>query len=320
MKKTNNWKLIALLGILVVIFMALRIFRSPKLESNLPAVLTKIDSVKVTEIVILSARERARDIRIVRVGKRWDLIQGDRKGRIEQGGGVNALRLLMNLKPQRIVSKKREKWNDFNVGDSSGTHVKVMAGNSTEADLWIGRAGFTQMPGPGGQFGGESFTHVRLNGEDEVYTVEGFLEAQFNRGFNDWRDKSFTRLNRDSVNRITFRYPADSSFVLEKKNGKWTSDSALADSAAVTSYLNGLQYKNLSGFADTPPVGEAPVVIIFGQNARTVAKLEAWISPGSWSLRSSLQPDTFFSSPGLYELKDVFKGKKELLGQLPKKK
>lgn len=320
MKKANNWKLIALLGGLVAIFVALRIFRSPKLESTLPDILTKIDTVKVTEIVILPARERASDIRIVRVGKRWDLKQGDRAGRMERGGGVNALRLLMNLKPQRIVSKKREKWNDFNVGDSSGTHVRVMAGNSTEADLWIGRAGFTQVPGPGGQFGGESFTHVRRNGEDEVYTVEGFLEAQFNRGFNDWRDKSFTRLKRDSVNKITFRYPADSSFVLEKKNEKWMSGMESGDSTAITSYLNGLQYKNLSGFADTPPVGEAPAVIIFEQNARTVAKVEAWISPGLWTLRSSLQPDTFFSSPGLAEVKDVFKGQKELLGQLPKKK
>ncbi|MBY0435815.1 MAG: DUF4340 domain-containing protein, partial [Cyclobacteriaceae bacterium] len=207
MKNANNLKLIALLGGLVLIFVAIRVFRSPSLESNLPKTLATIDSTKVTAIIIKSPRAQS-EIKLARSGKRWELKSGDRTGRLEQGGAITALRSLMDLQPQRIVSKRKEKWNDFQVGDSTGTRVTVMEGDDVEADLWIGKTGFTPAPGNNGQFGGSGFTHVRLNGENEVYTVDGFLEGQFNRGFNDWRDKRFTRLLRDSVDKIVFRYPA----------------------------------------------------------------------------------------------------------------
>ena len=184
-----------------------------------------------------------------------------------------------------------------------------MAGSSAEADLWVGRTGFSQ--GSGGMFAG-GFTYVRVQGQNEVYAVEGFLEGQFNRAFNDWRDKSFARFKRDSTNKITFRYPADTSFVLEKKNGKWACGTEFVDSAAVSSYLSGLEYKNISGFSEVTPSGEALAVITFEKDARIMAKIEAWPSSGSWILRSSLQPDTFFTS-GATDTKDVLKGRSELV-------
>ena len=304
MKNASPWKLAALLGGLVLVFAAVKIFRSPTLEGNLPEYLTKIDSAAVTELIVSAPKTNYEEVRLVKSGG-WKLKQGDISLRAEQGAGVNAVRMLMDLKPMRVATKRKEKWNEFSVGDSTGTRVRVMRGGDTEADLWIGRAGFSQVPGQ--QYGGSTFTYVRLEGDTEVYAVDGFLEAQFNRSFNDWRDKSFLRLKRDSITRIRFRYPADSSFVLERVAGKWMMSNQPADSAAATSFLGAMEYRNVSSFSGNNPAGSPLMVISFEQEAKTLATVEAWPSEGNWTIRSSHQPDTFFEAD-VPTRRDVFVG------------
>ena len=309
MKKISHWKLIALFGALVVVFAAVRIFRSPMLEGNLPLRLTEIDSSKVTEFIIIPAKGMNEEVRVVR-SEGWKLKRGSETLRAEQGIATNTMRMLIGLRPDRVVSKKKSKWNDFQVGDSTGTHVKLMAGNTVMTNLWIGRSGFTQTPGQ--QYGGKSFTYVRLDGEEEVFAVEGFLDAQFNRRFDDWRDKSFMRLQRDSVDKVSFRYPADSSFILEKRMGNWMIGNQPADGAAVTAFLGGLEYKNMGSFAGQAPAGNAEIVVTLGNGNKQVGLIEAWPGMGSWIVRSAHQPDIFFSTEG-GAMKDITWGKKKFL-------
>lgn len=311
MKKISHWKLIALFGALLVIFTAVRIFRSPTLEGNMPDRLTDFDSARVTELIIVPARAVNEEVHFVRAGG-WKLKNGDQTLRAEQGAASNSLRMLMSLKPDRVVSKKKSKRNEFQVGDSTGTQIKVMAGNSVMANLWIGRSGFSQNPGQ--QYGGNSFTYVRLDGEEEVFAVEGFLDAQFNRRLDDWRDKSFMRLKRDSADKITFRYPADSSFVLEKGTGNWMIGNQQADEAAVGSFISGLEYKNLKTFADVVPAGNAGIVITIEKGTKIVGLIEAWPGVERWIVRGSHQSDTFFSTE-VGEMKDVTLGKKKFLSK-----
>ena len=309
MKNANNWKLVALFGGLALIFVAVRMFRSPLMEGNMPASLTDIDTAKVSELVIVPARQRDVEIRLVKTGK-WQLKKGDGNWRLDQGAAEGALRQLMSVKPKRMVTKKKSKWREFSVSDSTGTRVKVFSGSSVVADVWIGRSGFVQSAGQ--QFTGESYTFVRMNEEEEVYAVEGFLDGQFNRAFDDWRDKSFMRIKRDSINRIVFQYPADSSFKLEKRQGKWLMGSMLADSAAVASFLGGLEYRNLQPGDVTEPAGAPPIVATFGNDSRVMAKVEAWPGPSQWTLRSSHQPETYFNS-AFDAIKDILAGNKRFV-------
>ena len=96
MKKANNWKLIALFGVLVVIFVTTRIFLSPKLEGNLPTNLTDIDSAKVTELIIAPGKDRNGEIRLVRT-KKWKLQKGKITWRLEQGAGDRKIRVVTKI-------------------------------------------------------------------------------------------------------------------------------------------------------------------------------------------------------------------------------
>lgn len=292
MKKIDPWKLAVILLGLILVFIAVRKFRSPRLEGNLPATLTRIDTTAVTELMITPAKSRNTPVRIKRSGG-WKLMKGNQSLRLEQGAAANALRMLMELRPERMASKRKEKWDEYQVGDSTGTRIRVLADDEVLTDLIIGRSGFGQTASA--SYGGPAFTYVRIYGEPEVYAVGGFFDAQFNRPLNDWRDKSFTRIKKDSVTRISFRYPADSSFVIERREKNWMLGSESADSAAVKTYLSGLEYRNATSFADVTPAGNAPIVInVEGRKGKALAAIEVWPAETGWVARSSHQPETFF--------------------------
>lgn len=302
MKKTDPWKLAVVLLSLILVFIAVRKFRSPRLEGNLPSVLVELDTAKITEIIITPAKDRSQPVRLTRSGG-WKLMSGEQSLRLEQGAASSLLRVLAVLKPERMASKRQEKWDEFSVGDSTGTRVQVMAGSSVEADVLVGRSGFGQTPTQA--YGGPAFTYIRLKDEPEVYAIGGFLDAQFNRAVDDWRDKSFMRLKRDSVTRITFRYPADSSFVIEKIGGKWTSGGAPVDSMEVRSFLSGMEYRNGTAFAPVVPSGSPTISVTLEKGNSTLGTIEAWPGEGSWAVRTSHQPETFFSLDAAAR-KDVF--------------
>lgn len=311
MKKTDPWKLAVVLLSLILVFIAVRKFRSPRLEGNLPAVLVELDTAKITEIVITPAKDRSQPVRLARSGG-WKLMKGEQTLRLEQGAAASLLRVLTSLRPERVASKRKEKWDEFQVGDSTGTRVQVLAGTSVEADVLIGRSGFGQTPTQA--YGGPAFTYIRLQDEAEVYAISGFLDAQFNRAMDDWRDKSFLRVKRDSVTRVTFHYPADSSFVLEKIGGKWTMGGAPADSMEVRSFLSGMEYRNASAFAPAAPAGSPTVSVTLEKNNKTLGTIEAWPGEGSWAVRTSHQPETFFAIDAATR-KDVFASRARFAGK-----
>src|SRR5262245_54324919 len=115
MKNVNNWKLVAVFGILVLAFAGIRFFGSSRHTSNLPDQLTEIDSAKVTEIVISPAAYPGQEVRLIRVGN-WKLNRDGKDWRLEQGGGTNVLNMLMRLNPKKLATRKKEKWNEFNAG------------------------------------------------------------------------------------------------------------------------------------------------------------------------------------------------------------
>jgi hypothetical protein len=309
MKKVNPWKLAVIFLGLVVVFLAIKKFRSPGLESNLPRTVVEIDTARVTDLLITPAKGNRETVRITRSGG-WKLMKGEQTLRLEQGAAASALRMLTSLKPDRLATKRKEKWNEFSVGDSTGTRIQVMAGTSTLADLVIGRSGFGQSAT--GSYGGPGFTYVRLTDEPEVFTVDGFLDAHFNRPLDDWRDKSFLRLSKDSVDRMRFSYQGDSSFVIDKQSGKWMMSNTFADSTAILSYLSGMAYKNATAFAPAAPAGAPGATVIFEKSSKAVATVEAWPEGADWTVRSSHQPETFFRFDAA-AVKDFFAGKKRFM-------
>ncbi len=305
MKKLNNTWLIAALVVLVGAFFISRFFRAPGLESNLRQQLVQLDTAAITQLRVRPA-SGGEEISLQREGVNWKVTQGSKSAFADRSAVNAALSSLSALKPLRMVSRKKDKWNDFQVGDG-GTQVAVYEADRQESNLHIGKTNFVQNQQGG--FGG-AYTYVRVGDEDEVYAIDGFLESSFNRTYSDWRNKNFLRVSRDAVSKITFTYPADSSFVLEKKDSVWVVNGQPAAIAPVDTYLGHLAFKNLNSFADDfQPTGAAPVTIKVEARGGPLETIEGWPLPnGQWAFRSTQQP-VIFTSESSSAIQDLLRGK-----------
>ena len=324
MKKLNNKTLILIFVALVGVFVLVRLFRTPALESNLKKELVTVDTSKVTLIKVWPSSEKGGEIQFVKGPMRWTMKKRDKQYNIEQGSANSLMSYMVKLTPQKMVTRKKEKWNDFQVGDSS-TRVQFLADGEVLADVRIGRVGFDQNEmqrmqqqqqqfGGGGGFGG-AFTYVRLDGEDEVYTVEGFLNSSFDRSLNDWRDKSLLRIKKTDVTKVSFNYP-DSGFVADKRENKWWIGNAMADSIKLNSYLNQLEYKNASAFADDfSPSRQPDISLNIDGAVGPLATVQAWKREQDWVVTSTLQAGVYFSTEGSGIFSAVFEKRKNLEAQ-----
>lgn len=299
MKKFSNKTLIIILILLVGIFSLSRIFRSPKLEGNLIKELVGFDSAKVTEVRIQPTGGGS-ELKLLRVGNKWKVASDSHEATAETGTVESMLGVVMHLPVQRMVTRKKEKWETFEVTDNS-TRVTIFSNNDKQADFRIGKNGFSQ--------GGGAFTYVRLNNENEVYATSGYFGSHFNRSFNDWRNKTFLQLNKEAITKIEFYYP-DSSYVLEKKDSAWHIGHSLADESKVTQYLNKIRHKSIAGFEDGfVPSGSATLTIQITGNAGILATAQAWRkSDEDWVLSSSIQDGVYFASKKSDAIKDLFVG------------
>jgi hypothetical protein len=317
MKKLNNKTLIIILVVLVGIFAAVRIFRTPAQRSNLKKELVSLDTASVTQIKLIPKVDGT-EITFKRQGSKWTVTKFGKEYNVDLNAATGLLSQLVGLKPQKMVSKKKEKWNDFQVGDST-TSVQVFAGSDEVANLKIGRIGFNQNPAQmqqqqygGGGFGG-AFTYVRVADEDEVYTVDGFLESTFNRSLNDFRNKTLIRLKSEDVTKISFNYP-DSGFVAEKRDKKWWIGTVAADSNKMKAYLNQLSFKSATSFADDFVANRQPDLnLVVDGTTGTLATLQAWKREDDWVFATSQQPNVYFSSEGSGLFQTLFEQQKDLV-------
>lgn len=309
MKKFSNKVLIIILVGLIGIFALSKIFRSPQLESNVRKELVSLDTAKVTEVRLQPAKALGKEIKLIKNGNDWKVLSDSKEAKVERGTVKSMLGLMMDLQAQRMVTRKKEKWETFEVGESS-TRVSVFADGKKQADFRVGKTGFSQGQGQG--ISG-TYTYIRLTDEEEVYSTEGFIGSHFNRSFNDWRDKTFLRVNKDEVAKIEFTYP-DSSFVLEKRDSLWLADNQTANTPKVDGYFNTIRFKNINEFEDDYVPSGAPLLqFSITKSDGTMVTARAWPkTEEDWVLTSSFQEGVFFAGKTSGATKDVFIGKLQL--------
>lgn len=304
MKKISNKVLIILLLVLVVLFVLNHYFRAPGLERNLPESIVRVDTAKVARVVV--RRPGATTLVLARQAAEWTVEQGSNKAVADRSVLSGALTSLADIEPERLVSRKKEKWNDYAVGDST-LAVMVDVGNHDTTSFFIGKSNY----GAGG-----TATYLRLSGEDDVYEVGGTLNSTFSRDFSGWRSKNFLQNEKANISKLTFEYPADSGFVAEKRDSIWWVAGLRADPQMIDRYLNTWQSKNIYTFSDSIPDVDHPDATIRAEGPiGALASVKAWKKEnGDWILESSLQPGAYFLGKHPAISRDLMIGKGALIG------
>jgi hypothetical protein len=301
-KKLGNKALLLILVVLLAVFGIARYFSNRNGENTFKtAIIPKIDSARMNGMVIFQkTTKKGTPLPFVftRKGKDWYVSQGTISGRAEQRSAQYIISQLEQISPDRLASNSSADWKDYNVTDSLGTRVVLLYDKDTALDVIVGRFSFIPQ-------GRKTISYLRLAGQKEVYATEGMLAMNITEEFNAWRDKKIIPADQfNSWNKLTFTYPGDSGFVLQKQDSThWVFDNGqVPDTLAVTHILQDLSGQNYGSFVNNfDSTGKQPLfsLRIEGKNMGAVLiKAYPADSANKYAINSSINPASFMS--GMY--------------------
>ncbi len=320
-KKLNIKTLVVILAVLIIAVIAVYLSDSRKGERSFRSRMVDADTSRITSIVIYPKADKENAIELERASGGWKVISGTNMFHADEMMVRNMLTILAGMKPQRLAATEKSRWGEFDVTDSLATRVKLYTGKKLATHLYVGRFSYqppkNQNPYNYGQQGTMS-TFVRLADEKSVYSVEGFLGMSFGRSVNDFRKKVVLRFNKDDLSRISFTYPADSSFALVKEGNQWTIDGVVCDSVSAAGYINALSSISSSYFADDqkPLKEQADFTLkVEGNNFVSSIVVKAFESDAAerYLITSSLNEGAYFSGKSDDLAIKIFVGKNKFL-------
>jgi multisubunit Na+/H+ antiporter MnhF subunit len=324
-KKYDNKILLYILLALLLIFGAITLYRTKVTDNTLNPEIVKIDTTNVNKIVLFPISENRKEIKFYKEGKSWKISNGKITSEPESNITQNLLGILNELKVKSLVSRSKSKWTEYQLTDSTATRVKVYEKDELVLDLMVGKFIYQQGNNQyGGMYGGggSGISYIRLYGENDIYSVDGFLTFTFNQQFNNFRNQTLVRADKANISKISFKYPADSSFNLSVKDNIWSIDGQKADSTLVANYLSTLAFKNATTFIDDFVPSSTPVfqLKIEDKNSK-ITTIDAYIElNGEYVLNSNLNSKSWFTSNKSGVFNDIFKNKKNFFTEIGKKK
>lgn len=289
-RKINIKILVTVFVSLLAVVVIVGLLDARKGNRTFKSQLVNVNADEITAIEIYPKAAAGKLIRIYLENEKWKV---ESEGKKYNADGANATRMIAELnemKAKSVAATGKDKWKQFEVTDSLGTRVKLMKGADVLADVIIGKFSFQQPR--------STTSYVRLTDDKEVYGVEGMLAMSFNRNLNAFRDRTVIKSNKNDWTRLTFSYPADSSFVLEKRDNKWMIGDMQADSAKVAQYFSRIANLTDGSFADEKPaISPTHRLTIEGNNMMQKVEIKGYYTdPDNFVFESNLNPDTWFNS------------------------
>lgn len=303
-RKTSNLRLILVLVILALIYVAIRLLRHTGRSSSFRSELVQIDTSRVTKIAV---EKKKTQFEIFKDGTgSWKVTLPKLNKTVEATSSSvkSSLSGLLTIQPSRVVTRDPKKWADYQV-DTAGTRIRVYEGSKNTLDIVIGKFGMQGRQ--------EFFTYVKLYDDNTVYTADNFMGITYFSDPESFRNGQFLEANTDSVKQVSFTYPADSSFTLSKPDSVWNLGNQKADSLSVVNFLSELRYISTRKFVDDiePAAFIQPIYgLTIDYKGLKTTKVQAYMNPKyGLVIHSDSNPNNYFADSTV--VKRIFKGMKQ---------
>ncbi len=205
--------------------------------------IVNIDTSKVTSISIYPKVTNHREVKLFKDGKYWKVqLENNKSIPAEDSKVQSLLNQIAELKANSVAAQNESKWSEYKV-DTSGTRVKIFEGSNSTLDMTIGKFAFRQPR--------IMLSYVRIKGDENVYEVNGFLDFAFNQQPNYFRNNTIVNDDISNWKKLTYSYPADSSFQLVKDtSGYWMINNIKTDSSKTINFLRTLSHLSGTDFID----------------------------------------------------------------------
>jgi len=242
-----------LVGILVVLAIAYAInYFSDKNDRSFKDTITDFDANLVTYVKIHTPSQM-QTVELQKQENDWRVIDGSNSYPADTLGIQNLVHSLSGLKTKRFAGKSRAFWPKYEVTDSLSTQVTLKSDSKVVLKILLGKFDYkmpqNQNPQAMQRQQADVSSYVRLDGENEVYAVDGFLKMSFNREAMSFRNRKLLSMNANDMTRLEFKY-ADRQFTLSKEENKWMLNGTPTDSSATVKYLSAISRLNTQDFVN----------------------------------------------------------------------
>ncbi len=292
-RKVNSKILLGVLVVLLLIVILLNYKDKNHEERTFRKELVKVDSSMVTALYLYPSSLDQEEIIISRIGQKWELISGDKRANADQKLIKNMMGQLLLIVPKSVAATSNEKWEKFEVSDSSSTKVIVFENGEPTTTLFIGKFSYNETTR-------STTTYIRLKGDDEVYSIESMMGYIFNRGFLQMRDRTIIKGNKENWTKLAFNYSTRSSFVLNKLSEHWLINGEVTDSAKTEKFLadisNVVSPNMMDGLKQELLGDPISILKIEGNNLRNPIEVIAYPADtiNKYFITSSLNPGAIF--------------------------
>jgi hypothetical protein len=262
--------------------------------------LIKIKPDAVSTISIKIPKEKA--FILTRSENGWIASKENLNIKVLQPKVKELLKALQLIETEQIVAYKKEKWPNFKVDTSSGTHIQIYENDIQTKDFILG------------QLNRKDSAYLRFSDEVEVYAIDGSHMASIGKSFDNYRSKTFLSLTASAeIAEIKLTTEQDTFDLKITENG-WVLNGAQAiDSISIAEYLVQLHYMETDRFADDfdeLKAREFPMTQLKITDHYAIEVLEILCFSDSlhaerdFVLHNRLFPDQYFASDsaGLYQL------------------
>jgi hypothetical protein len=298
-KKLNSKVLIVVIALMAGLLVLSEY--TGKKDRSFRSVLIAADTARISQVQISFPENNS--IQLVREQNNWKVSEdGSASYTADPQVVQSILAQLVMMKPDRIAANSKDKWKSLQVDDSAAVRVDVFeSGKEPLASLFLGNISMSQQPANQQMMRQQQpdiKTFVRVEGDERVYTVDGFLKMIYQPQLSSYRNKQVLQLNTQDISRLEFT--GNDGFVLTKAENLWLLNGQKAvDSMQMVQYLRELSRKFSTHFVDSGMVsGTMPFreLNITGNNFESV-KLKAIPvadTAVNFVLQSSQNPEAWF--------------------------
>lgn len=314
MKNIKNSTLLIIFGLLVVISAAVYFYDRNKGERSFKSELFSIDSSSVTSIKIYAKGKSGEVLMLEGSGKNWHVKFKNKSYPADTSTIQQLIGAIRRAIPERVAGTDQSAWKELEITDSASTRVVVDQGNVTVAYFRVGKLSMSQSSqgsGYGGRQGMTVKSHIRVAGDERVYVVDGFLSMMFRNEPSLYRNRMVCRFDKNLVTKLTFVYPGDSSFVMQKQGTMWMIGDRPADSVKTMTFINSLANAANNEFADESNMPVTfPYQLRVDGNSMPAVELNGAVDNAArrYFVKSSMNPGAVFGSASPSLFNQVFPG------------
>jgi len=268
----------------------------------------KLDSSSISGFTITPALyKQLPPIRFQRAGDGWRMFWGKDSSLADPAPIHELLRSWSNMRVIRLAGRVSDIRDRYDLGDSTVDRLTIMAGMETH-ELLVGRH----------TAGGAPMTVVHPPGDEQAYAVEGLLGQYADYTFGEWLPKYLVTGDPADWQRLTFNFPADTGYVMERKGGQWFIGGAQTDSSRTIRFLHSLaraRGQSVTDPSDTLSAVPQFRLVVEDSTRKEPIVVIVFVSNGKFIVRSSLNPGTVMPFDGRQEVPRMFRPRAAFMPQ-----